>query len=41
MTDKEKEAIQMLKGGLSVTYVSQKTGLSAYWLTMIMNREKI
>jgi hypothetical protein len=34
MTDREKEAVQMLRGGLSVTYVSQKTGLSAFWLEL-------
>jgi hypothetical protein len=34
MTDREKEAIQMLRGGLSVRFVSQKTGLSAFWLNL-------
>ena len=34
MTDKEKEAIQMLRSGLSVSFVSRKTVLSSFWLEM-------
>ena len=41
MNEKEKEAIGMLKKGMSIATVSRKTGFSAFWLSMKMNEERI
>ena len=41
MNEKEKEAVEMLKKGESIASVAMKTNISAYWLSLIMNRERI
>lgn len=41
MNEKEKEAIEMLKKGMSIATVARQTGFSAFWLSMKMNEAKI
>ena len=37
MNKKEKEAIGMLKKGMSIATVARETGFSSFWLAMKMN----
>lgn len=41
MNEKEKEAVERLRKGISIAEVARQTGFSAYWLGMKMNEVRI